>query len=152
MRGRKEGRARHCGHAHQLPNKVSYCLRFRRTVNRVLAIWEEIRIMTLRWAFLLWFFASTAFGQSAPPGSSSNDQSPAAPQTKPNAEEQRKPPDSAHPSTPEVKPGPPVLKQKDLWEGTGVFRPLLRMPKYILQDQKAIWTSPFHTSKQDMKF
>jgi membrane-associated phospholipid phosphatase len=26
------------------------------------------------------------------------------------------------------------------------------MPKYILQDQKAIWTSPFHTSKQDMKF
>jgi membrane-associated phospholipid phosphatase len=26
------------------------------------------------------------------------------------------------------------------------------MPKYILQDQKAIWTSPFHTSKQDVKF
>ena len=75
-----------------------------------------------------------------------------AAQTKPNAEDQKKPQDGAQPSTPEVKPGSPVLKQKDLWEGTGVLHPLLRMPKYILQDQKAIWTSPFHTSKQDMKF
>jgi membrane-associated phospholipid phosphatase len=108
--------------------------------------------MTLHWAFFLWFFASTAFSQTPPPGHSSNGQPSAAAQTKPNAEEQEKPPDSAQPSTPEVKPGSPVLKQKDLWEGTGVFRPLLRMPKYIFQDQKAIWTSPFHTSKQDIKF
>ena len=76
--------------------------------------------MTLRWAFFLWFFASTAFSQTPPPGRSSNDQSPAAAQTKPNAEDQEKPQDSAQPSTPDVKPGPPVLKQKDLWEGTGV--------------------------------
>ena len=61
--------------------------------------------MTLRWAFFLWFFASTAFSQTPPPGSSSNDQPSAAAQTKPNAEEQEKPPDSAQPSTPEVKPG-----------------------------------------------
>jgi len=26
------------------------------------------------------------------------------------------------------------------------------MPKYIWQDQKAIWTSPFHTAKQDLKW
>ena len=26
------------------------------------------------------------------------------------------------------------------------------MPKYILQDQKAIWTSPFHTAKSDAKW
>ena len=26
------------------------------------------------------------------------------------------------------------------------------MPKYILQDQKAIWTSPFHTAKADVKY
>src|ERR1035437_7798841 len=108
--------------------------------------------VTLRWAFFLWFFASTAFSQTPPPGRSSNDESPAAAQTKPNAEDQEKPQDSAQPSTLEVKPGPPVLKQKDLWAGTGVLHPLLRMSKYILQDQKAIWTSPFHTSKQDMKF
>ena len=52
----------------------------------------------------------------------------------------------------EVKPGPPVIKQKDLWTGTGYFHPFTRMPRYVLQDQKAIWTSPFHTSKSDIKF
>jgi membrane-associated phospholipid phosphatase len=26
------------------------------------------------------------------------------------------------------------------------------MPKYILQDQKAIWTSPFHTARSDIKY
>src|ERR1035438_10875311 len=101
--------------------------------------------MTLRWAFFLWFFASTAFSQTPPPGSSSNGQPSAAAQTKPNAEEQEKPPDSAQPSTPEGKPGPPVLKQKDLWEGTGVFRPLLRMPQYLFQDQNGLWSHPFRT-------
>src|ERR1035441_1998704 len=107
--------------------------------------------MTLHWAFFLWFFASTAFSQTRPPGCSSNDQSPAAAQTNPNAEEQKKPQDSAQPSTLEVKPGSPVLKQKDLWEGTGVLHPFLRMPKYIFQDQKAIWTSPFSHQQTDRK-
>ncbi len=91
--------------------------------------------MTLRWVFFLWFFAFTAFSQTPPPSLGHADQPP--------------PPQA---SAPEVKPGSPVLKQKDLWEGSGVFRPLLRMPKYILQDQKAIWTSPFHTRKEDVKF
>jgi membrane-associated phospholipid phosphatase len=54
-------------------------------------------------------------------------------------------------STVEVKPGAPVIKQKDLWDGTGYFHPFTRMPAYILQDQKAIWTSPFHTAKKDVK-
>jgi membrane-associated phospholipid phosphatase len=52
----------------------------------------------------------------------------------------------------EVKPGPEVIKDKDLWTETGVFHPFVRMPRYILQDQKAIWTSPFHTAKSDVKF
>jgi membrane-associated phospholipid phosphatase len=74
-----------------------------------------------------------------------DDQSQTQPQTQtPNSEAQR--------STLEVKPGPPVIKQKDLWDGTGYFHPFVRMPKYILQDQKAIWTSPFHTAKKDIKF
>ena len=51
-----------------------------------------------------------------------------------------------------MTPGPAVIKQKDLWTATGFFHPFVRMPKYILQDQKAIWTSPFHTSKKDAKF
>ena len=55
-------------------------------------------------------------------------------------------------STVEVKPGPPVIKQKDIWNETGFFHPFVRMPKYILKDQKAIWTSPFHTVKKDAKW
>ena len=49
-----------------------------------------------------------------------------------------------------VKPAPggEVIKPKDLYEGTGYFHPFVRMPTYIWQDQKAIWTSPFHTSKR----
>src|SRR5579859_6325602 len=56
------------------------------------------------------------------------------------------------PSTIEVKPGQPVIKQKDLWNESGYLHPFLRMPKYIWQDQKAIWTSPFHTAKEDAKW
>jgi membrane-associated phospholipid phosphatase len=61
-------------------------------------------------------------------------------------------PRDAQGSAIDVKPGPPVIKQKDLWTRTGYLHPLARMPKYVLQDQKAIWTSPFHTSKSDIKF
>lgn len=52
----------------------------------------------------------------------------------------------------DVKPGGQVIKNKDLWEQTGYFHPFLRMPKYILSDQKNIWLSPFHTSKKDIKY
>jgi membrane-associated phospholipid phosphatase len=52
----------------------------------------------------------------------------------------------------EVKPGGEAIKQKDLWDQSGYFHPFARMPKYVLQDQKAIWTSPFHTAKKDIKW
>jgi membrane-associated phospholipid phosphatase len=45
-----------------------------------------------------------------------------------------------------------VIKEKDLWNETGYVHPFLRMPKYVLHDQKAIWTSPFHTTKEDAKW
>jgi membrane-associated phospholipid phosphatase len=80
-----------------------------------------------------------------PDGPAANDQPP-APQQQLNAT------GDAQRSTLEVKPGPPVIKQKDLWDGTGYFHPFVRMPKYILQDQKEIWTSPFHTAKGDVKW
>jgi hypothetical protein len=53
-----------------------------------------------------------------------------------------------------VKPAPggEVIKSKDLYERTGYFHPFVRMPNYIWQDQKANWTSPFHTSKKDMQW
>jgi membrane-associated phospholipid phosphatase len=43
-------------------------------------------------------------------------------------------------------------RNKDLWDKTGYFHPFLRMPKFILHDQGSIWTSPFHTRKQDIKW
>ena len=61
-------------------------------------------------------------------------------------------PNQAHRSAVEVKPGPPVIKRKDLWDASGYVHPFVRMPRYIWQDQKAIWSSPFHTAKSDVKW
>src|SRR5579872_7359809 len=91
--------------------------------------------------------AQTGQSVEPPPQSTAADQveeSQASGQGEPQRESRR--------SAVEVKPGPPVIQQKDLYEETGVFRPLLRMPKYVLQDQRSIWTSPFHTAKSDIKW
>src|SRR5689334_2477799 len=61
-------------------------------------------------------------------------------------------PNQANRSVLEVKPGEEALKQKDRYEASGIFHPFLRMPKFVLRDQKAIWTSPFHTAKGDAKW
>jgi hypothetical protein len=105
--------------------------------------------MTLRFALLLFFFACGGFGQAIAPDSSSSDQPQEQAQLNDTAQNQ---PQESQRSAVDVKPGPPVLKQKDLFEKTGYFHPFLRMPKYILQDQKAIWTSPFHTDGSDVKY
>ena len=108
--------------------------------------------MTPRLAVLLFFFACGAAGQTTIlPDSDLSDQLPPQEQAKPIDTTQDKSQSEAQRSILEVKPGPPVIKQKDLWVGTGYFHPFVRMPKYILQDQKAIWTSPFHTAKADVK-
>ncbi|MCU1235745.1 MAG: phosphoesterase, PA-phosphatase related [Candidatus Solibacter sp.] len=52
----------------------------------------------------------------------------------------------------EVKPGPPVIKDQDLYEKTVWLHPFTRMPLYVIQDQKLIWTSPVHTAKSDIKW
>ncbi|MBZ5624786.1 MAG: phosphatase PAP2 family protein [Acidobacteriia bacterium] len=95
---------------------------------------------------ILFVGVSAALGQTPVPGPAKDQ--PAAEQQPKASEDQQ---GEAHRSTVEVKPGPPAIKQKDLWDGTGYFHPFVRMPKYILQDQKAIWTSPFHTAKKDIK-
>ncbi len=91
-------------------------------------------------ALLFTALAPTAFSQSSPPAQSTPDDQ----QTASQSEAQR--------SAIEVKPGSPVIKQKDIWNETGFFHPFVRMPKYILQDQKAIWTSPAHTANSDIKW
>jgi membrane-associated phospholipid phosphatase len=71
-------------------------------------------------------------------------QQPAQPPQQPQGEAAR--------SAIKVKPGGEAIKDKDLWEKTGYIHPFKRMPQYVLQDQKSIWTSPFHTSKSDIKW
>lgn len=66
--------------------------------------------------------------------------------------DQSQPPQDRNRSVLEVKPGGEAIKPKDLWDESGYFHPFARMPKYVLQDQKAIWTSPFHTAKKDIKW
>jgi len=97
-----------------------------------------------------YFAATVAFGQAPSPGASDPEQTPAQSPSQ-NAPQSRRQ-DSAHRSALEVKPGAPVIKQRDLWDATGYIHPFVRMPKYIVQDQKAIWTSPAHTAKSDIKY
>jgi membrane-associated phospholipid phosphatase len=52
----------------------------------------------------------------------------------------------------QVQPATPAIPNKDLWEKTGVFTPFKRMPSFVLHDQAAIWTSPIHTAKSDIKW
>ena len=54
-------------------------------------------------------------------------------------------------STLEVKPGSPTIKTKDI-VGEKSWAPWKRLPRYILNDQKHIWSSPFHTSQADVKW
>src|SRR5262245_58703935 len=54
-------------------------------------------------------------------------------------------------ATLDVAPGPPIVKDKDIEQETKLT-PWKRLPRYILRDQKGIWTSPFHTSKSDAKW
>jgi hypothetical protein len=49
-------------------------------------------------------------------------------------------------------PGQEVLKPKDYQDSTGYFHPFTRMARFVLEDQKAIWTSPFHTQAKDVKY
>ncbi len=98
-------------------------------------------------AILVPFFVAAAYGQAPPPDTAQN--LPATEQTKTSEGSQN---GDAQRSTIEVKPGAPVIKQKDIWDETGYLHPFTRMPRYILQDPvKAIWTSPFHTAKKDVK-
>ena len=89
-------------------------------------------------------FSSALFAQ--PPAA---DDDLTAQNQQPAESAQPKTSDDAQRSAIGVQPGPEVIKPKDLYDATGYLHPFVRMPKYVLADQKAIWTSPFHTSKKD---
>lgn len=102
--------------------------------------------MTMRVAWVFALMGASLFGQAQPPDNIATDDQ----QT--SANQKQSPSHEAQRSALDVKPGGQVIKQKDLWDATGYIHPFVRMPKYILQDQKAIWTSPFHTAKSDIKY
>jgi membrane-associated phospholipid phosphatase len=79
--------------------------------------------------------------QQTPPGAA------AAPATSPAATQGEQ-----NRSAIEVKPGHQAIQDKDLWEKTGYLHPFRRMPRFVLYDQHAIWTSPIHTAKSDIKW
>ena len=102
-------------------------------------------------AFLLSCFTLATWAQAQVPDLNP-EQQPADQRVEPKPEQPQEAPNEAQRSVLEVKPGQEVIKDKDLWEKTGYFHPFGRMPKYILHDQKALWTSPFHTAKSDIKW
>jgi len=107
-------------------------------------------------AILFWCSAMAAYGQT---GSFTDEQAstataPASPDQAPSAADQS-PQTSAPPESHSVlgvTPGTEALKEKDLYEQSGYLHPFRRMPKFVLVDQKRIWTSPFHTSHSDIKW
>src|SRR5450631_4208798 len=103
--------------------------------------------MKLVATILVPFLVSAAFCQT-PATDATAQNPPTDEQTKAGQDGQQ---GTAQRSTIDAEPGAPVIKRKDLWEGTGYLHPFTRMPRYILQDQEAIWTSPFHTAKKDVK-
>ncbi|HKE28750.1 MAG TPA: phosphatase PAP2 family protein [Bryobacteraceae bacterium] len=82
----------------------------------------------------------------------SAQQAPGTPPAAPPAQTQQPVQGDSNRSVIKPKPGQEALKEKDLYDRTGYLHPFRRMPKFILYDQKAIWTSPFHTSKQNAKW
>ena len=50
------------------------------------------------------------------------------------------------------KPGAEAIKPKDYRDSTGYLRPFAHMGRFVLNDQKVIWTSPLHTSSREAKW
>jgi membrane-associated phospholipid phosphatase len=100
--------------------------------------------MKLRGAILASFITGVLFSQPVPASPPSGEDTPPAQVQNSRGDKQE--------STLEVQPGSPVIKPKDFHDATGYFHPFVRMPKYVLEDQKTIWNSPFHTAKSDVKW
>ncbi len=119
-------------------------------------------------ALLLLSFASAAIAQTSPGSSaeatesvnalSAQDQTPSTPEQNSSSPGQaaqgntEQTTQEQNHSVLDVQPGTEALKEKDLYEASGYLHPFRRMPKFVLTDQRRIWTSPLHTSRSDMKW
>jgi membrane-associated phospholipid phosphatase len=88
----------------------------------------------------------SALDDISPPATIAQEQQPAA------SQQGQSPAQDAQQSVLSVKPGEEAVKNTDLYQKTGYWHPFTRMPRFILRDQKSIWTSPFHSTKQDAKW
>jgi hypothetical protein len=96
---------------------------------------------------------AACFAQTDVPAGAAGDDTPQQATTDQNKKpDQQQPQNGTEGSVLQPKPAGPLIKSKDLYDKTGYLHPFVRMPKYVLMDQKAIWTSPFHTSKKDVKY
>lgn len=94
---------------------------------------------------------------SAPAPSASTDASQAQPANAAAAVNQNRPPANAigqsrDRSVIKPKPGQEAIKPKDYSDSTGYLHPFTRMARFVPYDQKVIWTSPFRSSKKDIKW
>jgi membrane-associated phospholipid phosphatase len=100
--------------------------------------------------FLLPAFSQTLPRSDSPPADSGVATDAAA------ADQDQAPADQIQPSpyrsALKPAPGQQVIKPKDYQDSSGYFHPFTRMARFVLEDQKAIWTSPFHTQAKDVKF
>jgi membrane-associated phospholipid phosphatase len=74
-----------------------------------------------------------------------------------NSDSQNKPPanpagQSVDRSVIKPAPGGEAIKPKDYSDASGYVHPFIRMGAYVVTDQKAMWTSPFHTSRKQAKW
>jgi hypothetical protein len=60
--------------------------------------------------------------------------------------------ESADKSVIKPAPGGEAIKPKDYSDSSGYVHPFTRMGQDVLSDQKSIFTSPFHTSKRQVKW
>ena len=113
------------------------------------AVWILVEKLACK-LLLFVLFAAAAFSQDASPQSAQPPaQNQPAVQAKPpaNAEGQ-----SRDKSVIKPKPGGEVIKPQDYSDSTGYWHPFSREAKYIVHDQKNIWTSPFHTARKQAKY
>jgi len=89
-------------------------------------------------------FTTPAFSQNQPP------------QTPPPANQGQPPANGAGQSRDrsviKPKPGGEAIKPQDYSDSTGYWHPFSREGKYILIDQKKVWTSPLHTKHRQAKW
>jgi len=103
-------------------------------------------------------FLLPAFAQEQQSSTPPEQQPPATEAASPQQDQQAiRPPanaegESRDRSVIKPKPGTEILQPKDYSNDTGYFHPFRRMARFVIYDQKAIWTSPFHTSKKDAKW